>query len=242
MSAITLADRVATERGELVGDVVGASVRFIDKCSANTKIKYMTEGILLREMLADPLLTQYGVIVIDEAHERNVLTDTLMGLLKKVLKKRETLKVIISSATIDAELFYDFFNYKTKAGKEAAVILSVEGRMFPVDVFYLKDPCPCYVKETVATCMKIHEKEGSGDVLAFLTGQEEVLQAVELLREHQNNRRNKDDLLILPMYGTLPNSDQLKVFFGAPKGMRKIILATNIAETSITIPGVVYGK
>lgn len=201
----------------------------------------MTEGILLREMLADPLLTQYGVIIIDEAHERNVLTDTLMGLLKKVLKKRDTLKVIISSATIDAELFFDFFNYKTKAKKDAAIILSVEGRMYPVDVFYLKDPCPCYVKETVATCMKIHESEGQGDILAFLTGQEEVMQGLDLLREHQS-RRTKEDLMILPMYGTLPNSDQLKVFFSAPKGMRKIILATNIAETSITIPGIVYGK
>lgn len=201
----------------------------------------MTEGILLREMLADPLLTQYGVIIIDEAHERNVLTDTLMGLLKKVMKRRETLKIIISSATIDAELFYDFFNYKTKSGKDSAVILSVEGRMYPVDVFYLKNPCPCYVKETVETCMKIHTKEGPGDVLAFLTGQEEVLRGVDLLKEHQNGR-NKDDLMILPMYGTLPNSDQLKVFFNAPKGTRKIILATNIAETSITIPGVVYGE
>lgn len=201
----------------------------------------MTEGILLREMLGDPLLSQYGAIMIDEAHERNVLTDTLMGLLKKVIKKRENLKLIISSATIDAELFYDFFNYKTKRGKDAAVILSVEGRMFPVEVFYLKDPCPCYVTATVETCMKIHEKEPLGDILAFLTGQDEVLRAMDLLKEHQSHR-NKEDLLILPMYGTLPNSDQLKVFFAAPKGTRKIILATNIAETSITIPGVIYGK
>lgn len=214
---------------------------FVAKSYLCSSFQYMTEGILLREMLADPLLTQYGVIIIDEAHERNVLTDTLLGLLKKVIKKRDTIKVIISSATIDAELFYDFFNNKTKSGKDAAVILSVEGRMYPVEVFYLKESCPCYVKETVETCMKIHDKEPQGDILAFLTGQDEVLQGIDLLREHQS-RRNKDDLLILPMYGTLPNSDQLKVFFGAPKGIRKIILATNIAETSITIPGIAYGK
>lgn len=134
----------------------------------------MTEGILLRELLADPLLTQYGVLIIDEAHERNTLTDSTMGLLKKIIKKRDNLKIVVSSATIDAELFYDFFNHKSKAGKDLAVILSVEGRMFPVDVFYLKEPCPDYVKETVNTCMKIHDKEGSGDILAFLTGQEEV--------------------------------------------------------------------
>lgn len=198
----------------------------------------MTEGILLREMLADPLLSQYSVIIIDEAHERNVITDTAMGLLKKILKKRENLKVIISSATVDAELFQSFFNINSK-NKDSATILTVEGRQYPVEIFYLKNPCPDYIQETVDTILKIHKKELSGDILAFLTGQEEVLRAVSLLNEHQTN---KDDMLILPMYGTLNNNDQLKVFFAPPKKVRKVVIATNIAETSITIPGIVYGR
>lgn len=197
----------------------------------------MTEGILLREMLADPLLSQYSVIIIDEAHERNVITDTAMGLLKKILKKRENLKVIISSATVDAELFQTFFNINSK-NKDSATILTVEGRQYPVEIFYLKNPCPDYIQETVDTILKIHKKELSGDILAFLTGQEEVLRAVSLLNEYQTN---KDDMLILPMYGTLNNNDQLKVFFAPPKKVRKVVIATNIAETSITIPGIVYG-
>lgn len=199
----------------------------------------MTEGILLREMLADPLLQKYGVIIIDEAHERNILTDIALGLLKKILKKRPALKVIISSATIDAEFFRNFFDMKT--ANESSIILTVEGRMFPVDYFYLSDPCPDYVKETVSTILKIHKKEGKkpGDILAFLTGQEEVLDVVQLLREHIADWK-EDDLQVLPMYGTLPNADQLKVFFSAPKGTRKAIIATNIAETSVTIPGIAY--
>lgn len=199
----------------------------------------MTEGILLREMLADPLLQKYGIIMIDEAHERSLLTDTVLGLLKKVIKKRESLKVIISSATIDADFFKRFFTIKSKPN--SAVILSVEGKMYPVDCFYLNEPCADYVKETVATVLKIHEKEANkmGDILAFLTGQEEVLDAVQLLKEHTQQWKN-NNLQVLPMYGTLPNADQLKVFFSAPKGTRKAIIATNIAETSVTIPGVSY--
>ncbi|XP_040169717.1 probable ATP-dependent RNA helicase DHX35 [Anopheles arabiensis] len=241
ISAITLADRVATERGELCGETVGVSIRFISKCDpAQTKIKYMTEGILLREMLADPLLTQYAVIMVDEAHERNTLTDTALGLLKKIARKRPNLRIIISSATVDAELFRDFFNLKSKgAAKDTAVILTVEGRMYAQEIYYLRDPCPDYVKETVNTVMKIHRAEGKGDVLAFLTGQEEVLRAVDLLREHVE-ASGKEDMQILPMYGTLSNADQLKVFFTTPKGVRKVVLATNIAETSVTIPGIVY--
>ncbi|GAB0091132.1 probable ATP-dependent RNA helicase DHX35 [Sergentomyia squamirostris] len=200
----------------------------------------MTEGILLNELLSDPLLTRYHVIMIDEAHERNTLTDSLMGLLKKILSKREDLRVIITSATIDAELFRDFFNKKRKrSDRDSAVILSVEGRLHPVDVFYLSDPCPDYIQATVDTCLKIHAKEPRGDILAFLTGQEEVLRAVTLLKEHQDTSEI-DDIQVLPMYGTLPNSDQLKVFFAPPRGVRKIVVATNIAETSITIPGIVY--
>ncbi|KAL9703095.1 hypothetical protein quinque_006613 [Culex quinquefasciatus] len=241
ISAITLADRVATERGELSGETVGVAIRFVNKCDPTvTRIKYMTEGILLREMLADPLLTQYSVIMVDEAHERSTLTDTALGLLKKIARKRPALKIIISSATVDAGLFYDFFNLKKKKDeKDTSVILTVEGRMFPYEVFYLEEPCPDYVKATVETIMKIHRTEQRGDVLAFLTGQEEVLKALDLLREHQE-ASGKEDMMILPMYGTLPNTDQLKVFFHAPKGVRKIILATNIAETSVTIPGIVY--
>lgn len=199
----------------------------------------MTEGILLREMLADPLLQKYGVIMIDEAHERSQLTDTVLGLLKKILKKRDSLKIIISSATIDAEFFQKFFTMKTNTN--SAVILSVEGKMYPVDSFFMQEPCPDYVKETVATVLKIHEKEANrvGDILAFLTGQEEVLDAVQLLKEHTQQWTN-NNLQILPMYGTLPNADQLKVFYSAPKGTRKAIIATNIAETSVTIPGVSY--
>lgn len=125
--------------------------------------------------------------------------------------------------------------------KDSATILSVEGRMYPVAHYYLDAPCPDYVKETVNTIVKIHKKEKptSGDILVFLTGQEEVLEAVQLLKEHVQ-QWEKDDLQVLPMYGTLPNNDQLKVFFSAPRGTRKAIIATNIAETSVTIPGIVY--
>lgn len=117
--------------------------------------------------------------------------------------------------------------------------MSVEGRRYPVTYFHLQEPCADYVKETVNTIMKIHANERGGDILAFVTGQEEVMDAVDLLREHIL-ARDKDDLHVLPMYGTLTNADQLKVFFSAPKGVRKAIIATNIAETSVTIPGIVY--
>lgn len=156
--------------------------------------------------------------MIDEAHERSLLTDTVLGLLKKIIKKRDSLKIIISSATIDAEFFRKFFTLKSNTN--SAVILSVEGKMYPVDCFFTKEPCADYVKETVATVLKIHEKEANkvGDILAFVTGQEEVLDAVQLLKEHTQEWTN-NNLQVLPMYGTLPNADQLKVFFSAPKGM-----------------------
>lgn len=210
----------------------------------------MTEGILLREMLADPLLQQYAVIIIDEAHERNMFTDVVMGLLKKIIRKRPALKLIITSATIDAEFFQRFYNLRSTTtaakdtkmdAKDTACILSVEGRRHPVSVHHAQRPCADYVKETVQTIMKIHRGDRAGDILAFLTGQEEVADAVALLREHiEAAVGGKDDLLVLPMYGTLTNADQLRVFFAAPKGVRKAIIATNIAETSVTIPDIVY--
>lgn len=243
ISAITLANRVSEEMGDITGDgVVGVSVRFFSKCSENSKIKYMTEGILLREMLANPLLSEYSVIIIDEAHERSVLTDCVLGLLKKIAKKRKSLKIIISSATMDAELFRDFFNFRTKADpKDTSTILTVEGRMYENKVFYLDEPCPDYIRGTVDTIMKIHRKEGPGDILAFLTGQEEVTRAMNMLRDHMEVAGiDEEQLKILPMHGSLTHHDQLRVFFHVPRTTRKVIIATNIAETSVTIPGVVF--
>ncbi|KAH8298077.1 hypothetical protein KR018_006245 [Drosophila ironensis] len=237
VSTVTLANRVAQERGELVGDTVGYVVRFLEKMGPETKIKFMTEGILLRELLADPLLTQYGVIVVDEAHERNMLTDMVLGLLKKILRKRSSLKVVISSATIDAGFFSEFFSWSGSG--EVSVRLSIEGRMHAVSNFYLNEPCADYVKATVETVWKLHQKEPPGDILAFLTGQEEVLEALDLLREYIASSE-QENLKVLPMYGSMSATDQLAVFYTPPKGTRKVVLATNIAETSITIPGIVY--
>ncbi|XP_012286028.1 probable ATP-dependent RNA helicase DHX35 isoform X2 [Orussus abietinus] len=213
-------------------------------CGKSTQVpQYMTEGILLREMMSDPLLTNYCVIILDEVHERTLLTDIIMGLLKKILRKRRSLKVIVSSATVDAEELRDFFNTNTTkdATKDTATILSVEGRLFPVDIFYVQDPVADYVNAVVDTTLKIHENEEEGDILAFLTGMEEVDRAVSLLSEHAKLvKEGKQKLMPLPMYGSLPNSEQLKVFWRAPKDTRKVIVATNIAETSITIPNVVF--
>lgn len=243
ISAITLANRVSEEMGDIIGDgIVGVAVRFYSKCSEHTKIKYMTEGILLREMLANPLLSEYSVIIIDEAHERSVLTDCVLGLLKKIAKKRTSLKIIISSATMDAELFRDFFNFHTRENpRNTSTILTVEGRMYENKVFYLDNPCPDYIRATVDTIMKIHRKEGPGDILAFLTGQEECNQAIIMLRDFMEMAGiDEEQLKILPMHGSLTHHDQLRVFFHVPRTTRKVIIATNIAETSVTIPGIVY--
>lgn len=247
--------------GDVLGETVGVSIRFVSKFNEKTRVKYMTEGILLREMLADPLLSEYAVIMIDEAHERNTLTDCTMGLLKKIAKKRDNLKIIISSATVDAELFKDFFNFTTKTKKDSSIILTVEGRMYENEIFYLDgkifieisstfslnhfisfvDPCPDYIKGTVETILKIHKKEKQGDILAFLTGQDEVHQCISILKEYiETAGINDEELKILPMHGSLTHHDQLKVFFSVPRGVRKVILATNIAETSVTIPGIVF--
>lgn len=228
--------------GHVIGDEVGVSVRFLNKYNENTKIKFMTEGVLIREMLANPLLSEYSVIMIDEAHERNLITDCVLGLVKKIAKKRDNLKIVISSATMDCELFFHFFNFRSKARpKDTSVILSVEGRMYENQIFFLDEPCPDYVTKTVDTIIKIHQKEPHGDILAFLTGQEEISTAKRMLSDHMESIGLSDEeLKILPMHGSLTHHDQLRVFFHTPRGQRKVILATNIAETSVTIPGIVY--
>ncbi|XP_076750371.1 putative ATP-dependent RNA helicase DHX35 isoform X2 [Xylocopa sonorina] len=243
VAATSLANRVADERSCILGTEVGYSIRFDNYTDETTKIKYMTEGILLRELMSDPLLTSYSVIVVDEVHERTLLTDIIMGLLKKIIRKRKSLRIVVCSATVDAEQLRDFFNTNvTKdSAKDTAVILTVEGRLYPVDIFFVNEPVANYVTSVVNTALKIHETKEPGDILAFLTGLDEVDQAVSLLSEHAKLvKEGKLKLLPLAMYGSLPNSEQLKVFWRAAKDTRKVIVATNIAETSITIPNIVY--
>lgn len=243
VAAITVATRVAEERGCMLGHDVGYAVRFEDCCDVTTRLKFLTDGLLLREMMSDPLLSKYSVVMLDEAHERNLYTDIAIGLLKKIQKKRPELRIIVASATLDAERVFEFFNRNqtTDRSKDTVAALSVEGRTFPVEIFYALDPLPDYIKATVETVMKIHRSEGSGDVLAFLTGMEEVDNVVRLLiDEAKSLPKDAMRMRILPMYGSLPGSEQLKIFERTPKHTRKVVVATNIAEASITINGIVY--
>ncbi|XP_045837261.1 probable ATP-dependent RNA helicase DHX35 isoform X3 [Meles meles] len=201
--------------------------------------------MLVREMMVDPLLTKYSAIMLDEAHERTLYTDIAIGLLKKIQRKRGDLRLIVASATLDAEKFRDFFNQNetNDPTRDTCVILTVEGRTFPVDIFYLQSPVPDYIKSTVETVMKIHQTEGDGDILAFLTGQEEVETVVSMLIEQARalgRTGMKRHLRVLPMYAGLPSFEQMKVFERVSRSVRKVIVATNVAETSITISGIVY--
>ncbi|XP_068232398.1 probable ATP-dependent RNA helicase DHX35 [Palaemon carinicauda] len=244
VACTTLAERVAEECNVILGKEVGYSIRF-DECTTPgvTKIKYMTEGLLVREMMADPLLRQYCAIVLDEVHERTLYTDIVLGLMKKILRKRRDLRLIICSATVDADHLFNFFNTNMSkdSSKDSVAVISVEGRTFAVDVFYLKEPMANYIKGCADTVMKIHCKEGPGDVLVFLTGAEEVDNCVSLLKDFSESLTKKEgSLVVVPMHGSLTNSDQLRAFQSLPPGVRKVVVATNIAETSVTIPGIVY--
>uniref|UniRef100_A0A8C9APT8 Probable ATP-dependent RNA helicase DHX35 n=1 Tax=Prolemur simus TaxID=1328070 RepID=A0A8C9APT8_PROSS len=246
VAAVTVAGRVAEERGAVLGHEVGYCIRF-DDCTdlLATRIKFLTDGMLVREMMVDPLLTKYSAIMLDEAHERTLYTDIAIGLLKKIQKKRGDLRLIVASATLDAEKFRDFFNQNETSDptRDTCVILTVEGRTFPVDIFYLQSPVPDYIKSTVETVVKIHQTEGDGDILAFLTGQEEVETVVSMLIEQARALARtgmKRHLRVLPMYAGLPSFEQMKVFERVSRSVRKVIVATNVAETSVTISGVVY--
>ncbi len=253
---MNLARRVAEEKSCRLGDEVGYAIRFEDCFKENvTRIKYVTDGFLIREMMQNPLLPQYSVIVLDEVHERNVNTDIIVGLLKKIMRKRDDLKIIICSATVDAEeikLYFDEGQDKKATDQTdkhfTTTVISVEGRCYPVEIKYLDEPCDNYIKASVMTAMAIHMKEESnhGDILIFLTGQDEVDEAVSMLIEQakdlstQKKHRDLKKLWILPLYGSLPVSEQLKIFERTPKHTRKVIVATNIAETSLTIEGIVH--
>ncbi|KAJ2077180.1 hypothetical protein H4R24_005281 [Coemansia sp. RSA 988] len=236
VAAAMLAQRVSEEMDVELGTTVGYSVRFSDASDPQmTRIKYLTDGTLIRECLADPLLSAYSVVMVDEAQDRSIATDTLLALLKKILHKRKAdLRVIISSATLDAEAFRSFF------GKDRSIIMSISGQPFPVDTQYLEVPCENYLTCAVETIVKIHETEAPGDILVFLPGKDTISTVLSELEEQRYSNHRLESLALLPMYAGISANDQKVVFDLAQKGMRKVILSTNVAETSVTIDGIMY--
>jgi len=236
IAARTVADRIASELKTPLGDGVGYQVRFTDNSSKNTRIKLMTDGVLLAEFQNDRLLRKYEVIIIDEAHERSLNIDFLLGLLKPLCKKRPELKVIITSATIDLEKFSQHFSINNKV----APIIEVSGRTYPVKTIYQEPSTespnlPDLITQTVSQIIRAEAKgeyNASGDILVFCAGEREIRDTAQALRRAQL------PLEILPLYSRLSISEQNKVFKSAHR--RKVVLATNVAETSITVPGIAY--
>ncbi|KFK28996.1 hypothetical protein AALP_AA7G075800 [Arabis alpina] len=233
IAAMSVAARVAHEMGVKLGHDVGYSVRFEDCTSEKTVLKYMTDGMLLRELLGEPDLASYSVIIVDEAHERTLSTDILFGLVKDMARLRPDLKLLISSATMDAEKFSNYF--------DAAPIFIFPGRRFPVDVSFVAAPEADYLDAAIVTVLQIHVNEPLGDILVFLPGQEEIENVEETLKNKIRGFGTKiRELIICPIYANLPSEIQAKVFEPTPEGARKVVLATNIAETSLTIDGIKY--
>ncbi|XP_014219394.1 ATP-dependent RNA helicase DHX8 [Copidosoma floridanum] len=233
ISAMSVANRVAEEFGCRLGQEVGYTIRFEDCTGPETIIKFMTDGMMLRECLVDPDLKSYSVIMLDEAHERTIHTDVLFGLLKKAVGRRPDLKLIVTSATLDAVKFSQYF-YE-------APIFTIPGRTFEVEVMYTKEPETDYLDASLITVMQIHLREPPGDILLFLTGQEEIDTACEILYERMKSLGpDVPELIILPVYSALPSEMQTRIFEPAPPGSRKVVIATNIAETSLTIDGIFY--
>lgn len=233
VAAMSVAARVAEEMSTKLGSLVGYSIRFEDCTSEKTILKYMTDGMLLREFLSEPDLASYSVIIIDEAHERTLHTDVLFGLVKDIARFRPDLKLLISSATLDAEKFSDFF--------DGAPVFRIPGRRFPVDIYYTKAPEADYIDACVVTILQIHITQKLGDILVFLPGQEEIEQCQELLQDRIRKLGTRvRELLVRPIYANLPTDMQAQVFEPTPPNSRKVVIATNIAETSITIDNIIY--
>ncbi|MFM8339541.1 MAG: helicase-related protein, partial [Fluviibacter sp.] len=256
IAARSVASRIAQELKSPLGEVVGYKVRFNDKLSEASYVKLMTDGILLAESQHDPLLKAYDTIIIDEAHERSLNIDFLLGYLKRLLQKRRDLKVIITSATIDAARFAQHFAID---GKPAPVI-EVSGRLYPVEVRWrpIEDPRDKVANskpgtsdrqerstreareadeerlyEAISDAVDDLARVGQGDILVFLPGEREIREAAEVLRKHHPPHTE-----ILPLYSRLSAEEQDRVFMG--HSGRRVVLATNVAETSLTVPGIRY--
>ena len=232
VAAMSVAKRVSEEMDCKLGSTVGYAIRFEDCTSKETVIKYMTDGVLLRESLNEQDLDRYSVVIMDEAHERALNTDVLMGLFKKVLARRRDLKLIVTSATMNSKKFSEFYG--------GAPEFIIPGRTFPVDVMFHRSPVEDYVDQAVQQVLAIHVSMGPGDILVFMTGQEDIECTCELIAERLAALNDPPKLSILPIYSQMPADLQAKIFDKAAPGVRKVIVATNIAETSLTVDGIMY--
>jgi ATP-dependent helicase HrpA len=227
IAARATATRIAQELKSELGRYVGYKIRFTDKTSSESYIKLMTDGILLAETQTDPLLRQYDTILIDEAHERSLNIDFLLGYLKSVLARRRDLKLIVTSATLDAERFSKHF--------DGAPIIEVSGRLYPIETRYrpFDERKDADLNDAIVDAVSEAHREGPGDVLVFLPGEREIREAAEALRKH-----HPPGLEILPLFARQTAQEQARVF--APHQGRRVVLATNVAETSLTVPGIRY--
>lgn len=235
IAASSVAKRIAEELKTNLGDVVGYKVRFTDKTHSGATIKLMTDGILLAETQTDPLLHAYDTVIIDEAHERSINIDFLLGYLKRLLSRRADLKVIVTSATIDAERFAEHF---ADENGRPAPIFNISGRTYPVEIRWrplddVDEADDRTMLEAIENAVSELEMAGRGDILVFLPGEREIRETEDYLRKTRVGK-----VEILPLFARLSASDQEKVF--KPSGLRRIVLATNVAETSITVPGIRY--
>ncbi|RKP07212.1 P-loop containing nucleoside triphosphate hydrolase protein [Thamnocephalis sphaerospora] len=250
VAATSIAKRVAEEVGCALGSTVGYAVRFDDTSSPATRLRYMTDGMLLRELLSDPMLLRYSTIMLDEAHERTLRTDILLGMVKRIQRERrelaardttvQPLKIVVMSATLDAERFSEYF--------DGAKILYVSGRQHGVTIYHTSTPSADYLDAALVAVYQIHQERPAGDILVFLTGQEDIESLDRMIREQAKRlppglpdaTTFKLQILPCPIFAALPAAQQARVFDPAPPNTRKVVLATNIAETSITISGIRY--
>jgi pre-mRNA-splicing factor ATP-dependent RNA helicase DHX16 len=230
VAAMSVAARVSDEVGCRLGTTVGYNVRFDMKMADETKILYCTDGMLLQLLLSDPGLHCASHLIIDEAHERGVQTDIILAIAKDLVKLRPSFHLIVSSATVNAQAFSEYLG--------DCPIFSVPGRMYPVDILYTSQPEANYLAASASCIWQIHVTQDSGDILVFLTGEDEIVSLADSLAETSKKLQNRvRELRVCPLYANLAASEQQKVFEATPAGVRKVILATNIAETSITIEG-----